>query len=65
MPEKWLFLLSENSHCLQYFLIVFNKTIIPLALVGYTIRYENLYLSTVQNSSALKMPKTNIIKIFK
>ena len=26
---------------------------------------DNLYLSTVQNSSALKMPNTNIIKIFK
>ena len=25
----------------------------------------NLYLSTVQNSSALKIPDTNIIKIFK
>ena len=26
---------------------------------------DNLYLATVQNSSALKMPNTNIIKIFK
>ena len=65
MPEKWLFLLSETGHFLQYFLIVFNKTIIPLALVEYTIRYDNLYLSTVKTSSALKMPETNIIKIFK
>ena len=30
-----------------------------------TIRYDNLYLSKVQNSSALKMHKTNIIEIFK
>ena len=37
----WLFLLSEASHNLQYFLIVFNKTIIPLALVGYEMIIAN------------------------
>ena len=30
----------------------------------YRSKIDNLYLSTVQNSSALKMPNTNI-KIFK
>ena len=37
----WSFLLNETSHNLQYFLIVFNKTIIPLALVGYEMIIAN------------------------
>ena len=32
---------SENSKIQQYFLIVFNKTIIPLALVGYEVIIVN------------------------
>ena len=51
MPEKWLFLLSETSHFLKYFLIVFNKTIIPLALVGYEMIIEK---SALRASLAIK-----------
>ena len=35
------------------------------SLLVVVVVVVNLYLSTVQNSSALKIPNTNIIKIFK
>ena len=40
----WLSLKSEISKILQYILTVFNKTIIPLTLVGYEMIIANLAL---------------------
>ena len=43
----WLFLQNEINKILQYFLIVFNRTIIPLTRVGYEmIQIANLVLRT-------------------
>ena len=44
-----LFLQSEISKIQQYFLIVFNKTIIPLALVGYEMIIANSALRAIQD----------------
>ena len=41
---------KEISKAYQYFLIVFNKTIIPLALVGYEMIIAN---SALRTSSAI------------